>query len=81
MFDMKFYENKRVFVTGHTGFKGTWLCKMLVRSGAEVTGYALEPPAEPSLFEISGIQKRITSIIGDIREFESLKKAFDRANP
>lgn len=81
MFDMKFYEKKRVFVTGHTGFKGTWLCKMLVQAGAEVTGYALEPPTDPSLFEISGIQKEITSITGDIREYDALKKAFDTAQP
>lgn len=81
MFELSFYEKKRVFVTGHTGFKGTWLCDMLVQAGAEVTGYALEPPTAPSLFEISGIQDKITSIIGDIRDFDSLKKAFDMAQP
>ncbi len=51
-FDMSFYKGKRVFVTGHTGFKGAWLCKMLKNAGAEVTGYALKPPPETSLFEI-----------------------------
>lgn len=82
--DMKilnFYKGKRVFVTGHTGFKGSWLCKMLVNAGAEVTGYALEPPTEPSLFKIARIADGIHSVIGDIRDFASLKKAFDEAQP
>lgn len=79
--DMKFYKNKRVFVTGHTGFKGTWLCKMLVNAGAVVTGYALEPPTSPSLFEITKIEKNINSIIGDIRDYNALKIAFDKAQP
>ena len=52
-FDLEFYRGKRVFVTGHTGFKGTWLCKMLLLAGAEVTGYSLNPPTEPSLFVLS----------------------------
>lgn len=81
MFDLSFYQGKRVFVTGHTGFKGTWLCKMLVQAGARVTGYALEPPTEPSLFELSGVEKEITSVIGDIRDFDMLKHAFDMAEP
>lgn len=50
-----YYKGKRVLVTGHTGFKGTWLCKILSLFGAEVTGYALKPPTAPSLFEISWI--------------------------
>ena len=54
-FDLSFYKGKKVFITGHTGFKGTWLCKMLVNAGANVVGYALIPPTEPSLFEISKI--------------------------
>lgn len=78
---LNFYKGKRVFVTGHTGFKGSWLCKMLVNAGAEVTGYALEPPTEPSLFKIARIADDIHSVIGDIRDFTSLKKAFDEAQP
>lgn len=78
---LNFYKGKRVFVTGHTGFKGSWLCKMLVNAGAEVTGYSLEPPTTPSLFEIANIANDINSIIGDIRDFETLKKAFDEAQP
>ncbi len=78
---LEFYNGKRVFITGHTGFKGSWLCKILVNSGAVVTGYSFEPPTTPSLFEISNIGESITSIIGDIRDYNSLKKAFDEARP
>lgn len=81
MFDLSFYKNKKVFVTGHTGFKGSWLCKMLANAGAIVTGYSLNPPTSPSLFEIAEIEKDITSVIGDIRDLTSLKKAFDEAEP
>ena len=81
MFDLSFYKNKRVFVTGHTGFKGSWLCKILSNSGAIVTGYSLMPPTSPSLFELAQIAGDVKSIIGDIRDYESLKKAFDEAKP
>ena len=80
-FDLNFYKGKKVFVTGHTGFKGSWLCKMLTNVGAEVTGYALNPPTDPSLFEIAGIEQDIHSVIGDIRNYEALKTAFDEAQP
>ena len=52
----KFYKDKRVLVTGHTGFKGAWLSRILTLAGAKVTGYALEPPTDPSLFEIAGLE-------------------------
>lgn len=81
MFDINFYNGKKVFITGHTGFKGSWLCKVLSKVGAEVTGYALDPPTEPSLFEIASIEKDIKSIIGDIRDYKSLKAAFDETQP
>ena len=81
MFDLSFYSGKRVFVTGHTGFKGAWLCKILSNLGAEVTGYSLMPPTDPSLFEIAGIENDVHSVIGDIRDFPSLKHAFDMAQP
>lgn len=81
MFDMSFYKEKKIFVTGHTGFKGSWLCKMLVNAGAKVTGYSLTPPTNPSLYEISGIAANIHSNIGDIRDYKSLKRAFDEAQP
>lgn len=80
-FNLSFYKNKKVFVTGHTGFKGSWLCRILSNAGAVVTGYSLEPPTEPSLFKITDIEKDITSVIGDIRNYKSLKAAFDQAQP
>ena len=78
---LKFYKGKRVFLTGHTGFKGVWMCKILTKAGAIVTGYSLEPPTNPSLYEIAGVANDIRSIIGDIRDYDSLKKAFDEAQP
>lgn len=80
-FDLNFYKGKKVFVTGHTGFKGSWLCKMLANVGAEITGYSLNPPTTPSLFEIAGIEKDVYSVIGDISDYANLKKAFDEVQP
>lgn len=80
-FDMSFYKDKKVFVTGHTGFKGAWMCKMLVNAGAIVTGYALNPPTEPSLYGIAEIDQDVNSFIGDIRDLKALKEAFDIAQP
>lgn len=80
-FDLSFYRGKRVFVTGHTGFKGAWLCKLLALAGAEVTGFSLNPPTEPSLFEIAGIARDVHSVIGDIRDYAALKAAFNEAQP
>ena len=77
----KFYNGKSVFVTGHTGFKGSWLCKALILCGAKVTGYALEANTTPNVFGLSGIENQMTSVIGDIRDFNSLKSAFDEAKP
>lgn len=81
MFDISFYKGKKVFVTGHTGFKGSWLCKMLTNAGAVVTGYSLNPPTSPSLYEIAGISNDVTSVIGDIRDYVSLRAAFEAAEP
>lgn len=80
-FDMGFYKGKKVFVTGHTGFKGSWLCKMLSAAGAVVMGYSLNMPTKPSLFEIAKIEQDICHTAGDIRDYEYLKKAFDKAQP
>ncbi len=76
-----FYKGKKVLVTGHTGFKGTWLCMMLKRAGAIVTGYSLNPPTTPNLFTICGLEKEINSVIGDIRDKEHLQKVFDETQP
>lgn len=81
MIDFSKYKGKTVFVTGHTGFKGSWLCRILINLGANVVGYALEPPTEPSLFKLCNIEKDITSIIGDIRDLEHLKKVFKEYSP
>ncbi len=78
---LDFYKGKRVFVTGHTGFKGSWLVKILTYAGAEVTGYALEPPTNPNLFSMIGVEDQIHSVIGDIRDEARLKEAFDEAAP
>lgn len=80
-FDLSFYKGKKVFVTGHTGFKGSWLCKMLANAGAIVTGYSLNPPTSPSLFKIAGIEQDVHSVIGDIRDLKALKVAFDEVQP
>lgn len=79
--DLNFYKGKKVLVTGHTGFKGSWLCKVLVDFGAEVTGYSLEPNTDPNLYTIAGIEKYIKSNIGDIRDFSLLEKIFYETQP
>lgn len=76
-----FYQGKRVLITGHTGFKGTWLCAVLLELGAEVTGYALEPPTAPSLYAITGMEHRIHSVLGDVRDLRHLKQVFDEVRP
>ena len=78
---MEFFKGKTVLVTGHTGFKGTWLCKMLVNAGADVVGYALNPPTEPSLFELIDLKHRMHSIIGDIRDLKHLENVFAEYQP
>ena len=76
------YKDKRVFITGHTGFKGSWLCGMLLMAGAEVYGYALKPPTKPSLFAQLKLAKRIKShVIGDVRDLKSLTAAIRAAKP
>lgn len=81
MFDMNFYKGKSVFITGHTGFKGTWMTQMLVMAGAKVTGYSLNPPGTPNLYEMTALAQNITSVIGDIRDREHLFRSFHEAAP
>ena len=76
-----FYRNKKVLITGHTGFKGTWMCEVLINLGADVYGYALNPPTDPSLFEISDMANRIRSYEGDVRNLEHLKAVFAEVQP
>ena len=78
---LEFYKDKRVLITGHTGFKGTWLTKILVKAGANVLGYSRCSEKEPSLFKLSGVEKDITHVKGDIRDFDSLLEAFRSFRP
>lgn len=75
------YKNKTVFVTGHTGFKGSWMCKVLTMFGANVVGYSLNPPTDPNLFEIADIAKDIYSEIGDIRDLDHLSSVMQKYQP
>ena len=77
----EFWAGKRVFITGHTGFKGGWLCLWLEQLGAEITGYALDPPTSPSLFEVAQIAQGMNSVIGDISNVASLETAMRVAAP
>ena len=81
--DLSFFEQKKILITGHTGFKGSWLVKLLDHLGAEVYGYALAPGTSPSLFEELGLEKAMgdRSFIGDIRDLERLKAVFSAVQP
>jgi CDP-glucose 4,6-dehydratase len=78
--DLSFWKEKRVFITGHTGFKGAWLCKILTGQGAVVTGYALRPPKE-NLYDLCGLNDSLTSVVGDIRDYDLLFQTFQKAEP
>ena len=78
---LDFYKGKTVLVTGHTGFKGTWLCVMLQMAGANVIGYALKPPMGENLFQLSGVGRNMVDIEGDIRDYHGLKTVFDKYHP
>lgn len=76
-----FWQGKSVFLTGHTGFKGGWLSLWLQQLGADVTGYALEAPTTPSLFEVADVARGMRSIIGDVRDGDAVKRAMAIARP
>ena len=78
--DLSFFSGKKIFLTGHTGFKGSWLSRVLLNAGATLTGYALEAP-EISLFSVLHFEKQMQSIIGDIRDLSSLENALREAKP
>jgi len=79
--ELSFWEGKRVFLTGHTGFKGSWLCRILTGAGAELSCYALKAPTEPNLFSICGVENKIDSVIGDIRDRDKLIYTFQKSQP
>lgn len=81
MVNPSFWEGKRVFITGHTGFKGAWLSQWLNLMGAEVTGFALSPPSNPNLFDLTNLASRMHSVIADINDVAVLKEAVDHAKP
>nr|MBP3599182.1 CDP-glucose 4,6-dehydratase [Eubacterium sp.] len=81
MMDLTFFNGKKVLITGHTGFKGTWMCRALVNAGAEVTGYSLEAPTNPNLFGMAEVEDKMNSVIGDIRDMDKLAKVFAETQP
>ena len=81
MLNRSFWKGRRVFLTGHTGFKGSWLSLWLDALGASVTGYALDPPTQPSLFEQASVASSVRSIVADIRDFPRLKSAVEECRP
>lgn len=81
MNNLSFYKDKTVLVTGHTGFKGSWMCKVLLLQGARVIGYGLEAPTEPSLFQILELERQMTSIYGDIRDLQHLQDTLQKYQP
>src|SRR5574344_2196376 len=78
---LEFYKGKTVLITGATGFKGSWLSFVLSEAGANVIGYSLNPPTDPSLFGICHISNRINNVIGDVRDFDHLLKVFQKYKP
>ncbi len=78
---LEYYKNKKVFITGHTGFKGSWLSYILLNAGAEVAGFSLIPPTNPSLFGCIGLEKDMRSYIGDVADLEMLSKALQEVKP
>ena len=81
LYNKDFWHGRRVLVTGHTGFKGAWMCGVLLRLGAEVSGYALAPNTVPNVFELCGLASRMHSRLGDIRDFDALLKVFHEVQP
>lgn len=81
MFDLSFYTNKKILITGHTGFKGSWMCQLLHMAGADVTGYALQAPTDPNLFALCGLADNIHSVTGDVRDLAHMQEVFASCQP
>src|SRR5579863_9679988 len=79
--NLDFWKNRRVLVTGHTGFKGSWLSLWLQSLGADVIGYSLLPPTEPNLFDLAGVQNGIVSIFGDVTVLNHLRRSVREHQP
>lgn len=79
--DAYFWKGKKVFISGHTGFKGSWMCRVLLHFGAQVFGYSLPAPTEPNLYGLAGLENGMSGTLADIRDFEKLKASFDEAKP
>ena len=75
------YRGRKVLITGHTGFKGSWMCRTLLQAGAQVYGYALEAPEDPALFRILSLEKEMASVIGDVRDYEKLFQFMKECRP
>ncbi len=81
MVDLSFFKGKRVLLTGHTGFKGSWMSRILINAEAELTGYSLSVPTSPNLFELSDVESSMNSVIGDIRDLDNLMQVFNEIQP
>lgn len=81
MVNKDFWQGKKVLITGHTGFKGSWLCMLLNSLGAEISGYSLEPPTKPSLYKLCNIDSFVSSTIADIQDFDNLLRKIDHEKP
>ena len=81
MTDWTFFKGKKILITGHTGFKGSWMCRLLAQAGAEITGYALKPPTVPNMYELCHVEQDICSVEGDIRDLQRLQSVFDQVKP
>lgn len=77
----EFYNGKKVLITGHTGFKGSWMSRVLIKAGAEVTGFALKPPTDPALFVLDDKTGQMSSVVGDIRNLEKLNQILEETKP